>query len=63
MMLRDIFGLFYEVVQKTKRGQEKRDLYDGYMHKVLYAFLDDMQHSDEEVDAQIVSDFVRWNDG
>jgi dGTPase len=58
MMLRDIFDLFYEVVQKTKRGQEKRDLYDGYIHKVFYEFLDDMQYPDEEVDAQIVSDFV-----
>lgn len=58
MMLRDIFDLSYEVVQKTKRDQEKRDLYDGYMHKVLYEFLDDMQYPDEEVDAQIVSDFV-----
>lgn len=58
IILRDLFDLFYEVTRKTKRGQEKRDQYDGYMYKVFYEFLDDMQYPDEEVDAQIVSDFV-----
>ena len=58
IILKNLFDLFYEVTQKTKCGQGKRDLYDGYMHKVFYEFLDDMQYSDEEADAQIVSDFV-----
>ena len=46
------------MAQETKHGQEKRDRYDGYMYKVFYDFLDDMECPDEALDAQIVSDFV-----
>jgi len=58
LIITDLFDLFCEVTQRTRRGQEKRDEYNGYTHEVFYEFLDDMQYPDEEVDAQIVSDFV-----
>lgn len=58
MILKDLFDLFHEVMQETKRGREKRDRYDGYMYEVFYKFLDDMEYPDEALDAQVVSDFV-----
>ena len=57
-IMTDLFDVFYEVTQRTKRGQKKKDQYDGYVYEVFHEFLDDMQYPDEEVDAQIVSDFV-----
>jgi len=58
MILKDLFDLFLDIIIEIKRGREKRDRHDGYMYKVFYEFLDDMQYPDEVPDAQVVSDFV-----
>lgn len=58
LILRDLFGLFYEVTQETDCGRRKRNRYDGYMYEVFFEFLDDMEYPDEVPDAQRVSDFV-----
>lgn len=57
-MLSDLFYYFLEVVQKTERGKRNKKNYRGTAIDVFYEFLDDMQYSSEESDAQIVSDFV-----
>jgi len=57
-MLSDIFNFFLEVTQETKRGTKNRRKYRGDAVDVFYEFLKDMEYSEDEPDAQIVSDFV-----
>jgi dGTPase len=57
-MLRDLFNTFYELVRETDRGKNKRNNYRGDFHLVFFEFLGDMQYSKEEIDAQIVIDFL-----
>jgi len=57
-MLFDIFYLFLDVVQFSKRGIKKVRRYRGEAINVFYEFLDDMEYSPEESNEQIISDFV-----
>jgi len=57
-MLSDIFYLFLDVVQSSKRGTRKVRKYRGEAINVFYEFLDDMKYLPEESNEQIVSDFV-----
>jgi len=57
-MLSDIFFLFLDVTIQTKRGRRKTGKYIGEAIQVFYEFLKDMEYSEIESDAQIVSDFV-----
>lgn len=57
-MLSDLFYFFLEVTQETKRGTENKERRRGTVLDVFFEFLDDMEYSQEERDAQIVSDFM-----
>jgi len=57
-MLSDIFNFFLEVTEETKRGTKNPRKYRGDAVTVFYEFLKDMEYSEDEPDAQIVSDFV-----
>lgn len=57
-MLYDIFYLFLEVVEYSKRGKIKPRRYHGEAIIVFYEFLHDMNYSPREPNKQIVSDFV-----
>ena len=56
-ILNELFRLFLEVTQMTKRGKERKNLY-GDSYTVFFEFLRYMQYPDDESDAQIVSDFI-----
>jgi len=57
-MLYDIFYLFLEVVECSKRGKSRPRRYRGEAINVFYEFLDDMKYLPQESDEQIISDFV-----
>jgi len=57
-MLYDIFYLFLEVVEHSKRGNRRPRRYLGEAINVFYEFLDDMKYLPQESDEQIISDFV-----
>jgi dGTPase len=57
-MLFDIFYLFLDVIQSSKRGTKKSRSYRGEAINVFYEFLNEMKYLPEESDEQIVSDFV-----
>ena len=57
-MLYDIFYLFLEVVEYSKRGKSRPRRYRGEAINVFYEFLDDMKYLPQESDEQIISDFV-----
>jgi dGTPase len=57
-MLYDIFYLFLEVVENSKRGKIKPRRYHGEAIDTFYEFLDDMKYLPQESDEQIISDFV-----
>lgn len=57
-MLSDLFSFFLEITRETKRGTQDKDKHRGTVLDVFYEFLDDMEYSQEEPDAQIASDFV-----
>ncbi len=57
-MLSDLFYFFLEVTQETERGTKNRRKYRDAAVDVFYEFLRDMEYSEDEPDAQIVSDFV-----
>jgi len=57
-MLYDIFYLFLEVVENSKRGKIKPRRYHGEAIDTFYEFLNDMEYSPQESDEQIISDFV-----
>lgn len=57
-LLSDIFYFFLEVTQETRRGTKNRRKYRGDSVDVFYEFLKDIEYSEDEPDAQIVSDFV-----
>ena len=57
-MLTDIFYLFLEVTEESKRGKVRKRKYRGEPIETFYDFLREMEYAPEESDAQIVSDFV-----
>ena len=57
-MLYDIFYLFSEVLESSKRGTRRPRRYRGEAISVFYEFLNDMKYSPTESDEQIVSDFI-----
>ena len=57
-MLTDIFYLLLEVTQESRRGKVHKRKYKGDSIEVFYEFLEEMQYTAEEPDAQIVSDFI-----
>jgi len=57
-MLSDIFYLFLDVLRSSKRGTRKIKSYRGEAVNVFYEFLRDMKYPVEELEEQIVSDFV-----
>lgn len=57
-MLTDIFYLLLEVTQESRRGKLHKRKYKGESVEVFYEFLEEMQYTPEEPDAQIVSDFI-----
>ena len=57
-MLTDIFYLFLNVSETTKRGKKNTKKYRGEAINVFYEFLDEMKYTDKESNTQIVSDFV-----
>ena len=57
-MLFDIFYLFLDVVEVSRRGIKNPRKYSGEAISVFYDFLSDMKYGSGESDEQIVSDFV-----
>lgn len=57
-LLYDIFYLFLEVVEYSKRGKIRPRRYHGEAIDTFYKFLDDMKYSPQESDEQIISDFI-----
>jgi dGTPase len=57
-MLYDLFNFFLEITEETERGKKKKRHYRGTTIDTFYEFLEDMQYSPKETNAQIVSDFV-----
>lgn len=57
-LLYDIFLFFLEISEETKRGTKNKRKYVGEAIDVFYDFLEDMEYSSDESDAQIVSDFL-----
>jgi dGTPase len=57
-MLSDLFGYFLEVTREIKHANEKKRDYSGSAVDIFHEFLVDMEYSDDEPDAQIVTDFI-----
>jgi dGTPase len=57
-MLWDLFNYFLEVTEGTGRGKRKKKYYRGSSVDDFYEFLQEMQYTPDEPDAQIVSDFI-----
>lgn len=57
-ILQDLFYLFLAAVKETSRGNENKNCYEGYYYTVFFNFLEDMEYTASEKDAQIVSDFI-----
>ncbi|MBW2006175.1 MAG: HD domain-containing protein [Deltaproteobacteria bacterium] len=57
-MLWDIFYFFLEVSEETNRGTKRKRKYRSEAVDVFYEFLEEMEYTPTESDAQIVSDFL-----
>lgn len=54
----DIYYLFFDVLLSSKRGTVKSRVHHGESINVFYDFLKEMKYTEQESNAQIVSDFV-----
>lgn len=57
-IIEDLYETFYQAITETNRGKQKKNGYDGDYYNIFFDFLKDMDYSDTEADAQIVSDFI-----